>query len=92
MSGKIFVDQSQYRNIIKNAWNVRFDVEECFPKELSYWIKYHATVVGVPTTYISWPLLITASYCAQHSFVQVNDIHQEPTILYGLVVGRSGNY
>jgi hypothetical protein len=69
---------------------VNFNVEECFPEDIKNWIVYNATLIGVPVTYIDWPLLVATSYCAQHSTVNANDFHYEPVLLYGLVVGRSG--
>ena len=58
--------------------------------DIASWITHHSTLLGVPDTYISSPLLIAAAYCAQHSTVSYEDLHVEPVILYGLVVGRSG--
>ena len=89
---KISIDEAEYRSILKNAWKVDFEVNKALPNETSAWVKYHSTVLGVPETYIVWPLLAAASYCAQHSFVNVNDLHQEPILLYTLVAGRSGKW
>ena len=90
MSVKQQIEDNEYRKLLKHVWNVKFDASECFPEEIKNWIVYNSTLIGVPATYIAWPLLVATSYCAQHSTVNATDFHKEPILLYGLVVGRSG--
>ena len=61
-----------------------------FPSSIYEWIKHQATILGVPESYISIPLLVSVAYCSQHTTVNVADMHVEPLILYALVCGRSG--
>jgi len=49
-----------------------------FPPEVCSWTSYHATLLGVPETYISIPFLVATAYCAQHTVVTI-DFHTEPT-------------
>ena len=89
---KYCVEDSEYRTFLKSAWKVPFDIEKSLPKEMAEWVTYHSTIMGVPKSYIAWPLLVAAGYCAQHTFVEVKGIHREPVLLYALVVGRSGKH
>ena len=66
---KYFIDESEYRSFLKNAWKVPFILEDCFLKAIAEWVSYHATVLGVPNSYVVWPLLVATSYCAQLTFV-----------------------
>ena len=48
-------------------------------------------MLGVADTYISYPLMSTMSYCAQHAVIGLEaGTHDEPVLIYGLVGGRSG--
>lgn len=77
-----------YENSIKKLWKIDFDVKKFFPAEISNWIKYQSTILGVSDLYICWPLLVTTAYFSQHTFVRTsNSIHIEPLIIYGLVGG-----
>eukprot|EP00111_Clytia_hemisphaerica_P007161 TCONS_00020809-protein len=84
------IDSSSYQKAVKAAWGVPFDIKQCFPEEISNWITYKATILGVPKSYLAIPLIIGTAYCAQHATISYEDLHCEPVILYGLVVGRSG--
>lgn len=84
------IDEVEHRRLLNSVWKNKFDLSECFPVQIKDWIVLNSTLLGVPTTYLAWPLLVASSYCAQHSIVSANDFHIEPILLYGLVVGRSG--
>ena len=90
--GKQQVDDIECRNLLKKIWQVKFDVAECFPKEIKEWIDLNSTLLGVAPSYVAWPLLVVTAYCAQHSIAVANSYHCEPILLYGLVVGRSGKF
>jgi len=79
-----------YKEAIKNVWNFKTDTKEWFPKQIADWVIHHSTVLRVPETYISIPLLVCIAYCSQHCTVTAGDFHNEPLILYALVCGRSG--
>ena len=79
-----------YKDCVRKAWGVAAETENWFPEEVVKWIKYHATILGVPDTYLSIPSLVTIAYSSQHSTVTAGDFHTEPIILYGLDCGRSG--
>lgn len=89
MSKLVIIDELDYKSALQEAWKVNNECKNWFPTQISEWVSYHATILGVPETYIAVPLLIALSYCSQHTFVKM-DFHTEPTLLYGLVVGRSG--
>ena len=76
--------------MLKEAWKIADDPSECFPEDIATWIKYHSTMLGVPKSYLSVPLLVSTAYCAQHTTVSFEDMHTQPVILYDLVAGRSG--
>ena len=59
----------EYKEALKSAWGVQIDSTKWFPKEVSDWIIYHSTILGVPETYISIPLLVSIAYCSQRSVV-----------------------
>ena len=84
------IEDFEYKESLKSAWGVKIESAKWFPKEVSDWIIYHSTILGVPETYISIPLLVSIAYCSQHSIVTAGEFHSEPIILYGLVCGRSG--
>ena len=77
------------------------DIDDWFPKEISDALRFHATRFGVPNTYMTMPFLITTSYLSQHTMSVYTyhdsssgkkmEVHAEPTILYGMVVGESGS-
>ena len=84
------IDDADYKEAIRNAWKVKSITRDWFPQEIATWINHYATILGVPETYISIPLLVSFAYCSQHTTVNAGDLHIEPTILYALVCGRSG--
>jgi len=84
------IESASYQKSVNAALDVTFNVDECFPKEIAKWISYNSTILGILKSYISTPLLIGTAYCAQHATVAYEDLHTEPVILYGLVVGQSG--
>ena len=80
-----------YKSCIRELWAVNYDVGIFFPEPIADWVRYKATILGVPHSYVAWPLMISTAYTSQHSFVTAGKgIHVEPIILYGLVGGRSG--
>ena len=83
------IDEFQYKDALKESWKVPTVCKDWFLGEISKWISHHAIILGVPETYISVPLLVAVAYCSQHTSVKM-DFHTEPTVLYGLVGGRSG--
>ena len=67
---------------------VTIEVEKWFPEEVADWITYHSTILGVPETYIAFPLFTAVAYCAQHATVKLADgMHEEPVLLYSLIGG-----
>ena len=92
------MDQLQIE--ILNEINTGVDIDDWFPLEFGTWIKYHALKIGVPETYLAFPVLVAVAYLSQHgvaSYTMENeetgekiDFHSEPMILYGLGVGESG--
>ena len=83
-------EEATFKNIKENLWKIPQTTENWFPKQISEWIYEHSRRIGVPETYISVPLLITASHLSMHMKVQVDDQHHEESILYGIVGGDSG--
>ena len=72
MSSRITtITEAEYVNILKEAWETPLIIDECFPPKIARWIDYQAVLAGVPGTYISHPVLVTAAYCSQHAFVEV---------------------
>ena len=77
------------------------DIQDWFLEEIAFWVKYEATRIGVPDTYIAIPLMVSVAYFSQHTTVgytlqhektgELITMHQEPIILYGLAVGDSGS-
>ena len=77
------------------------DINDWLPHEIAFWIKYEATRIGVPDTYIAIPLLVSIAYLSQHATAkytlkneitgEIITVHEEPIILYGLTVGDSGS-
>ena len=84
------IDETEYKECIKSAWKVELSTTDWFPSKITDWVNHHATILGVPDSYISVPLLVSVAYCSQHTTVNVGDLHVEPVILYALVCGRSG--
>ena len=65
------ITEAEYVNILKEAWETPLVIDECFPPKIARWVNYQAVLAGVPGTYISHPVLVTAAYCSQHAFVEV---------------------
>ena len=75
--------------------NTSLDIDDWFPDEVSEEIRFHSTRFGVSSTFKR------SSYLSQHtnSVYLCRDIetgkelelHEEPTILYSMVVGESGS-
>ena len=79
-SFKSQIDDVECRKFLKKLWQIKFEVENCFPKEISEWIKLNSTLLGVAPSYLEWPLLVVSSYCAQHSVAVANLFHKEPIL------------
>ena len=68
---------------------------------LSEEIRFHSKRFGIPSTFLSMPFLVISSYLSQHSNsvylcrdIETGkeiELHEEPTILYSMVVGESGS-
>ena len=85
------IGDAEYKKILKDVMGVPISIESWFPLEVSDWISYHSTLLGVAETYIAFPLCTAVAYCAQHATVKLADeMHDEPVLLYSLVAGRSG--
>ena len=89
MAKQQYIDECDYKEALQDSWKVPTTCEKWFPQPVAKWISHHALLLGVPETYISLPFLVATAYCLQHTTVKM-DFHTEPTILYGLVGGRSG--
>ena len=86
-----FIEYGDYKQIVDKVSKIKMDNNKWFPPPVAEWIHYNATLLGVPDTYISYPLVSAVCYCAQHAIVELEDgMHQEPVLIYGLVGGRSG--
>ena len=84
--------ERMHRVILENTWKVEFNVDECLPAAMAEWVKFKSNLLGVPDSYIAWPVLVAVAHASQHTFVNVGKLHKEPTAIYGLVIGRSGTY
>lgn len=84
------IPEEIYRTALSNSWDVTLAVENAFPEEITTWIKKKSTELGVPFSYLAYPLLTAAAYCLGESKVEVTESYSEPVILYTLVSGRSG--
>ena len=87
---KIAISQDVYKAALKATWEIPFNIKACFPNDISNWIGKKATELGVPSSYIAYPMLTAASYALGRSKVRVTNTYLEPVILYTLVAGRSG--
>ena len=86
-----FLEFGEYKQIVEKVSKIKVDNDEWFPPPVAEWIHYNATLLGVPDTYISYPLVSAVCYCAQHAIIELEDgMHKEPVLIYGLVGGRSG--
>ena len=84
------LDDVQLRNMLEGLWDIPYNCNDWFPGDIYQWVKREATVLGVPEAYIAIPLVVATGHLAQHVRVEVDSSHTEPTIIYGLVAGRSG--
>ena len=90
-SKTVHVADAEYKSILKEVMDVDIDIYSWFPEEVSDWLTYHSTLLGVAETYLAYPLCTAVAYCAQHASVSLEDgMHVEPVLLYSLVAGRSG--
>ena len=84
-------DLTEYKSIVEQLMKIDVVTEDWFPPSVTQWIQYNSTLLGVPETYISYPLVSAVTYCSQHATVSLEDgTHDEPVLLYALVGGRSG--
>ena len=84
------ISDDVYRRALENCWAVKMDTQKSFPKPIDEWITVEKKKLGVPYSYLAYPLLTSASYCLGVSRVKLAESYQEPVILYSLVSGRSG--
>ena len=68
------IDEIEYKEAISKAWKVKLETKERFPKQIADWINHHTTIVGVPESYLSIPLLVSAAYCSQHATINAGDL------------------
>ena len=90
---KVFKDAisgDTYKRALNSCWNIQCSDGDMFPNEVSQWIAKQAIQLGVPSTYISFPLLSAVALTLGESYVEVSKTYVEPIILYSLVAGRSG--
>ena len=91
MSKPLQLDFLEYKKILSEVTNIPVDTRNWFHPRIADWIQYHATMLGVPDTYIGFPIIASVAYCSQHATVSLDDgTHSEPVLIYGLVGGRSG--
>ena len=65
-------------------------MDKWLPSEAYTWVKREATIHGVPEQYIAVPLIAAIGHLSEHTKVQVNQHHSEPTSTFSIVAGRSG--
>ena len=75
---------------VEKLWSIPLELDDTFPKEIALWLRINSRKLGVPFTYLAYPLLTSASYMLVKSEVKVSETYREPIILYCLVSGRSG--
>ena len=84
-------DEATVKNITEELWKVSNSCKQWFPKEIHDWVFEHARRLGVPEMYLSIPLLITVSHLSMHTIIELDKLHKEESILYGIVGGDSGS-
>ena len=83
-------EEANIKNIKEDLWKISQECSKWFPKKINDWIFEHSRRLGVPKTYLSIPLLITASHLSMHARIQIDEKQFEESILYGIVGGDSG--
>ena len=84
------ISEDMYKKALERCWSVKLTPTDAFPNEISAWIKNEQTKLGVPFSYLAYPILTSIAYCLGISKVKVAESYQEPIILYSLISGRSG--
>ncbi|XP_066929300.1 uncharacterized protein [Clytia hemisphaerica] len=84
------ISDDVYRRALEKCWAVKLDTQKTFPTLIDEWITVEKKKLGVPYSYLAYPLLTSISYCLGVSRVKLAESYQEPVILYSLVSGRSG--
>ena len=84
------ISEELYKRALGKCWNVKLEIEKAFPENVNSWISVERTKLGVPYSYLAYPLLTSVAYCLGVSKVKLTETYQEPVILYSLVSGRSG--
>ena len=88
---KEVITKELYQDALMRTWSVELDVLNTFPAPICNWTRKKAVQLGVPYTYIGFPLLSAVAYTLGGSNVTVSESHIEPIIIYSLLVaGRSG--
>ena len=80
------------RETLDACWDQALNLEASCPPKIVEWVTWRARVCGVPTSYVLWPLLVAVAHASQHTYVRARSLTSQPTVLYALVVGRSGDY
>ena len=90
MNSKNLIEDHTYRKALENSWNVPINENEIFPENILCWLVKKSNELGVPVSYLTYPLMTSIAYCLGGSSVRVTETYTEPVILYCLVSGRSG--
>ena len=90
MSTKNHIGADDYKRALNNSWDIPLDEENILPIEILTWLSKKSTELGVPKSYLLYPLITSVAYCMGLSEVVVTETYKEPVILYCLVSGRSG--
>ena len=75
------INHDTYKSALKATWDIAIDMTSCFPQQISDWIAKKALELGVPSSYIAYPLLTAASYAVGASKVRLSNTYLEPMIL-----------
>ena len=73
---KIFKDaisRETYERALNNSWNVNISERDMFPENIWDWISKQALQLGVPSSYISYPLITATALTLGESYVEVKD-------------------
>ena len=81
---------SSHSILLYGIYHKIFVLRSAFVPEVSKWVKVWSKVINAAPTYLTMPLIVLTSHSMQLSTIKVNDYHKEPTVLYGLVSGKSG--
>ena len=65
--------------LLKDVWELsaNYDISDWFPQDIAKWLKYQCTLLGVPDTFLSVPLIVSIAYLSQHATAEYKDIHSE---------------